>query len=210
MRRSLVLAALVVAVSALGATVAWATMGAPPSAGQEWIVSGRVSGVDQASKVISLMNTSTVVTFSDETTIYGARERAYITPYDISRRDIIHVAGTSSEPGTVAATWINVIHPPAMVTGRIVSIDRDAKTITVYKNKIWPAVIVNYLDSTKVKVPGRLGLRTPNILEPGMRIKVHGYRKGTDIYAGWIKVLRWRSRHQAGTTAAVRGRRGAG
>lgn len=204
MKRTTTVAVIVAAVVVLGAAAAHA--GWMPSAGQDWLVSGRVAGVDQANQVISLMNTSTVITFSEDTTIYGTRERAYITAQDISRFDIVHAAGTAAEPGTVAATWINVNHPPAMVTGRITAIDRDAQTITLYKNRRWPAVVVHYDDRTRVRVPGKFAVRTVDILAVGMRVKSHGYRKGMELHSNWIKVLRYRSRHWGANAGAARGR----
>lgn len=193
---------------ALATAVAHARPARPmPSAGQHWVVSGKATGVDQANRVISLAGTTTVVTFSEDTTFYGARERAYITSHDVNRRDIIHAAGAFTEPGTVAATWINVIHPPAMVTGRITAIDRDTQTITLYKNRRWPAVVVHYSDRTRVKVPGKHGVRTVGVLAVGMRVKSFGYRKGMEIHSNWIKILRHRSRHWSGSSAHRGGRR---
>lgn len=191
MRRSFLLLALVLAL-ALAAGAAHALGGvAPPWSGHAWIFSGRVLTTDPgtSSFVIRGGEITKTVTYSTETTVYGYRERAYITAADIFGRDLVHVDGTETAPGQLAATYLLVIHPPANVTGRITGIDTANKVITVYKNKRWPAVPVHYTDSTKIVLPRR-GQRTISYLQTGMRIKVWGYRKGAAGYATWIRIIR--------------------
>jgi hypothetical protein len=176
----------------LTAGAAFALVGAPPPwAGHEWIFSGRVLTTDPgtSSFVVRGEEITKTVTYSTETTVYGYRERGYITGADIFSRDLVHVDGTETAPGQLAATYLVVIHPPANVTGRITAIDTAGKVITVYKNKRWPAVPVHYTDGTKVVLPGR-GLKAISDLTVGMRIKVWGYRKGAQAYATWIRIIR--------------------
>jgi len=189
MRRSLLLLALVLAL-ALGAGATQA-LALAPWAGHTWIFSGRVLTVDPGTSSFVLRGEEITksVTYSTETTVYGYRERGYITGADIFPRDLVHVDGTETAPGQLAATYLVVVHPPANVTGRITAIDTAGKVITVYKNKRWPAVPVHYTDSTKVVLP-RKGLKPISDLTVGMRIKVWGYRKGSQAYATWIRILR--------------------
>ena len=67
MKRTAVITAVVLALVLIGATAAYAANGRKaPSAGQKWVVSGKVASVNHTTNTVSLMNTTTVVRFSED------------------------------------------------------------------------------------------------------------------------------------------------
>lgn len=192
--------AIALAVGLVAAGAATAVAARPPGMPTSWAVAGKVASVDTGAQRILLKGKSTVIAYSEETTIYGIRERAFITIADIygsprrpAASDIVKAAGTVTEESpttsrTVNATWINVLHPVFNVNGKIVALDTANKTLAIYKNKRWPRVVVTWTDSTRVVVGSRK--KGTGVLEMGQRVHAHGYRKGTTNVATWFKILR--------------------